>query len=110
MLSRRIANISVREPDSSEFAEIELEKESFHCSIGHCRQLTVLSINQYSAGLTAIDHHVQSPNDEVFELCGVRNALVGLLMYAFGTKMRLLTRGNAMKATTTGAEYMQIDG
>jgi len=82
---------------------------------GRLRQMVMLNINSYAAGLNVLPRpgvasRIPSPSDGVLEVLGVRNPFTQLLHFLGLAKPQYLASARQVGLRHAGGEWMQLDG
>merc|ERR1719263_513394 len=85
------------------------------CARGRLRQLMLVNINSYGAGLDVLPpanaaEAPPSPSDGVLEVLAVRNSIFSLALFARIKRPAYITSSQAVAFRIDAGEYMQLDG
>jgi len=121
LLSRSMGSVrtlSAREAkEEMEDMDPPLESIRADCARGRLRQLMLVNINSYGAGLDVmprapLPNHCKEPKpmDGVLEVMGVRNAFFSIGLFARFKRPAYLASTKALAFRLSEGEFMQLDG
>jgi len=103
------------ETEAMQDMDPSLEELHADCARGRLRQLMLVNINSYGAGLDVLPPSscvdaVPSPSDGLLEVLGVRNAACSVALFARAKRPAYITSCQAIAFRLDKGQYMQLDG